>query len=67
MKMLYGTVIGFAALLMVAPLAVAGPPSWDDQINRPARFKVLTEFERSGPMDEKQRQILFGAAQYVRR
>ena len=29
--------------------------------------KVLSDRSRTGPMDEKQREILFGAAQYARR
>jgi hypothetical protein len=28
---------------------------------------VLSDLSRSGPMDEKQREILFGATQYAKR
>jgi hypothetical protein len=49
MKML---LIGIVALLIVAPLAVAAPP-WDDQINRPTRFRVLTEFGGAAVLDRE--------------
>jgi len=53
MKRLYGTLIAIAALLMVAPLAVAAPPSWDEQINKPTRFKVLTDFGGAAVLDRE--------------
>ena len=44
---------------------------WFDGIaGRPAverGVKVLSDLSRSGPMDEKQREILFGATQYAKR
>ncbi len=44
---------------------------WFDSIaGRPAverGVKVLSDLSRSGPMDEKQREILFGATQYAKR
>jgi GSH-dependent disulfide-bond oxidoreductase len=44
---------------------------WFDTIaGRPAverGVKVLSDLSRSGPMDEKQREILFGATQYAKR
>ena len=44
---------------------------WFDSIAaRPAverGVKVLSDLSRSGPMDEKQREILFGATQYAKR
>ena len=53
MKTLYRTLIGIVALLIVAPLAVAGPPSWDDQINKPSRFKVLGKFNDEAVFDKE--------------
>ena len=49
--MLCGTLICVVALLMGADLALAGPPSWDDQINNPSRFKVLKEFNDAAVLD----------------
>ncbi len=53
MKTLYGTLIGIVALLMVANLALAGPPSWDEQINKPSRFKVLKDFGNAAVLDKE--------------
>jgi hypothetical protein len=53
MKTLCGTLIGVVALFMVAHLALAGPPSWDDQINKPSRFKVLKEFNDAAVLDKE--------------
>jgi len=53
MKALYAALIGVVALLMVAHLALAGPPSWDDQINKPSRFKVLKEFNNEAVLDKE--------------
>ena len=53
MKMVCGILIGVVALLMVAHLALAGPPSWDDQINMPSRFKVLKEFNDAAVLDKE--------------
>ena len=55
MKMLYGTLIGVVTVLvlMVAPLAVAKPPSWDKQINSPGRFQVLGDFAGAAVFDKE--------------
>lgn len=53
MKTLYAALIGIVGLLMLAPLALAGPPSWDDQINRPSRFKVLRDFLDEAVLDKE--------------
>ena len=56
MKTLYGTLIGIVLVLMVAPLAVAGPrsfPSWDKQINNSGRFKVLDDFADAAVLDKE--------------
>jgi len=53
MKTLCGILIGVVALFMVAHLALAGPPSWDDQINKPSRFKVLKEFNDAAVLDRE--------------
>jgi len=55
MRILYGTLIGIVTVLalMVASLAVAGPPSWDEQINKPTRFKVLREFNNQAVLDKE--------------
>src|SRR3989304_296162 len=53
MKMLCGTLIGVVALLMVAHLALAGPPSGDEQINKPSGFKVLKEFNDEAVLDKE--------------
>ncbi len=44
MKSLYTVLITMLALVLFASLADAKPPFWDDQINSPGRFKVLSEF-----------------------
>ena len=53
MKTLYAALIGIVALLMVVPLAAAGPPSWDTQINRPGRFQVLSNFNNEAVLDKE--------------
>ncbi len=66
MKALYGSLIGVVTVLMLLPLALAGPPSWDDQIdkpsvfpswddqiNNPSRFKVLKEFDGEAVLDRE--------------
>ena len=53
MKTLYATLIGVMVLLMVVPLAAAGPPSWDTQINRPGRFQVLSNFNNEAVLDKE--------------
>ncbi len=53
MKAIYGSLFGVVALLMLVALAVAGPPSWDDQINKPSRFKVLKEFDDAAVLDRE--------------
>jgi hypothetical protein len=57
MKTLYAALIGVVAWLMVAPLAVAGTqrafPSWDQQINKPKRFKVLDDFAGAAVLDKE--------------
>jgi hypothetical protein len=53
MKTLYAALIGIVVLLMVAHSAVAGPPSWDTQINIPNRFKVLKDFNIEAVLDQE--------------
>jgi len=57
MKTLYATLIGVMALLMVVPLAAADSerafPSWDQQINKPKRFKVLSQFAGAAVRDKE--------------
>ena len=53
MKMVCGILIGVVALLMVAHLALAGPPSWDEQINKPSRFTVLSDFNDKAVLDKE--------------
>jgi hypothetical protein len=51
MRVPASALIGIAVLLTLAPLTVAGPPSWDSQINAPRRFKVLNEFAGAAVLD----------------
>jgi len=58
MKALYGTLIGVVALLAVASLAVADDKhsactSWDKQINKPGRFKALSDFGGAAVLDRE--------------
>jgi hypothetical protein len=55
----YGSLIGIVTLLVLAPLAAADSltlrafPSWDDQINKPHRFKVLKQFNNAAVLDKE--------------
>ena len=53
MKTLYATLLGIMVLLTVVPLAAAGPPSWDTQINGEGRFKVLSQFNNEAVLDKE--------------
>src|SRR3989338_6724906 len=53
MKRLYSILIVIVALFVFASLAVAKPPFWDDQINNPVRFKVLSEFGDAAVLDKE--------------
>jgi len=53
MKTIYTALIGIVALLTVVPLAAAGPPSWDTQINGQGRFKVLSQFNNEAVLDKE--------------
>jgi hypothetical protein len=59
MKTLYATLIGVMVLLMGVPLAAANSltlrafPSWDQQINNPLSFKVLSQFGNAAVLDRE--------------
>ena len=53
MKRLYLILTVIVALFVFASLAVAKPPFWDDQVNSPARFKVLGEFGNAAVSDKE--------------
>jgi hypothetical protein len=56
MRVLYASLIGFVAVLMLAPPAAAGNrafPSWDQQISNPRRFKVLGDFADAAVLDKE--------------
>jgi hypothetical protein len=53
MKTPYSILIAIVGLFLFAPLAVANPPSWDNQINSPKRFKVLSEFSNAAVLDKE--------------
>jgi len=56
MKALYASLIGIVLVLMEVPLAAAGDrafPSWDKQINKPGRFKVLGDFAGAAVLDRE--------------
>ena len=53
MKRLYLILTVIVALFVFASLAVAKPPFWDDQVNSPARFKVLSEFGGAAVFDKE--------------
>jgi len=57
MKTLYGALFGIVTLLVLAPLAAADSerafPSWDQQINKPKRFKVLSQFAGAAVLDKE--------------
>jgi hypothetical protein len=53
MKSLYTVLIAIVALFVFASLAVAKPPFWDDQVNKPSRFKVLSEFSGAAVFDKE--------------
>ncbi len=53
MKTFYSILIAMLALFVFAPLADAKPPFWDDQVNSPARFKVLSEFGGAAVFDKE--------------
>jgi hypothetical protein len=41
------------ALVSYAGLAAAKPPFWDDQINKPGRFKILKKFDGAAVFDKE--------------
>jgi len=53
----YASLIGIVTLLVLAPLAAADSerafPSWDQQINKPKRFKVLSQFAGAAVLDKE--------------
>jgi hypothetical protein len=53
MKSLYSILIVMVAVVVLAAVAVAKPPFWDDQINSPKRFKVLGEFGGEAVFDKE--------------
>ena len=54
MKRLYSSIlIVIVALFVFVPLAVAEPPFWDEQVNRPGRFKVLGKFGNAAVFDKE--------------
>ncbi len=53
MHKLYSILIAMLVLVVFAPLAVAKPPFWDDQVNSPGRFKVLSEFGGAAVFDKE--------------
>lgn len=54
MKNLYSSIlIVIVALFLFAPLAVAKPPFWDTQVNKPGRFEVLSQFNGEAVFDQE--------------
>ena len=53
MHKLYSILIAMVAFVFFAPLAVAKPPFWDDQVNNTGRFKVLSEFSNAAVFDKE--------------
>jgi hypothetical protein len=53
MKTVGSSALILMAGLVLAPLAAAKLPSWDDRIDTPARFKVLTEFGNAAVLDKE--------------
>jgi hypothetical protein len=54
MKRFYSSILTvIVAFFVFAPLAVAKPPFWDDQVNSPGRFKVLSEFGGAAVFDKE--------------
>ena len=54
MKTLYSMLIAIVALFVFVPLGVAEPvPTWDQQINSPHRFTVLTKFGGAAVFDRE--------------
>ena len=47
MKRLYSILTVIVALFVFASLAVAKPPFWNDQVNKPGRFKKLGQFSNA--------------------
>ncbi|MBI2875790.1 MAG: DUF1566 domain-containing protein [Candidatus Tectomicrobia bacterium] len=54
MKKLWSSLVVIAAFAMFASLVTAGPfPTWDNQINRPGRFVVLSDFNNQAVLDKE--------------
>ena len=57
MKTLYAALFGIIALVVCVPPAAAdferAFPSWDKQINKPSRFKVLSQFGNAAVFDKE--------------
>jgi hypothetical protein len=54
MKAFYSILMAMVAVVLFAPLAVADPgTTWDKKINKPRRFKVLSEFNGEAVLDNE--------------
>jgi len=53
MKRLYSILTVIVALFVFGSSADAKPPFWDDQVNKPGRFKVLSEFGGAAVFDKE--------------
>ena len=46
-------ILSLIAMVAFASVAAAEPPSWDTQINKPGRFKVLEDFKKEAVLDQE--------------
>lgn len=54
MKTFYSILSAMVAVVLFAPLAVADPgTTWDQQINKSGRFKVLSQFKDEAVLDKE--------------
>lgn len=54
MKILYSILIAMVAVVLFAAVAVADPgTTWENQINNPSRFKVLSDFGGEAVLDKE--------------
>jgi hypothetical protein len=53
MKALGSVLAGLSAVILFSSLATAQPRSWNDQINTPGRFTILTEFGSAAAFDKE--------------
>ena len=54
MKSVYSSLVALVVFVVLAPLAIADPgTTWENQINGPDRFQVLSDFGGAAVLDKE--------------